>query len=209
MSKTESAIIAVFLSIACPLTFFVFAWWTSATLYYEGAIPEKAVPSCAFAGLGLGIIIVILRLKRWVPKFYAMKKILAVPLYLSWSAIAIAFFMGLPIGVVALGLLAGLYIGRRERHARREVNLFEKDARRVSLFTAGITGFVSLAMVMLAMQTDDLLRILTTAGFGWFVTTPARKIVFVAIAVAVLTTLQYWLTRRTASWGFRLGTDEA
>ena len=206
MSRTELAIVSVFLVVACPFTFFVFVWWTSALL----PIPEKAVPGCAFAGLGLGIVVVISRLRSWVSGFYDARKVVAVPLYLFWSAIALAFFMGLPIGVVVLGLIPGLYIGRKEHHACRQADLFKKDARTVSLFTAAITGFVSLAMGIMAVgEQRSMQHILAIVGMSRLAATPGGRIVFVAIAVAVLTTLQYWLTRRTASWGFRLGTDAA
>lgn len=202
MSKTESRVIAVFLSIACPLTVFVIAWWVSFAL----PIPKKAIPPCALGSLGLGIIIIILRLRRWVREFYAVSLVLAVPLYLFWCAIALAFFMGLPVGVVVLGLLAGLHVGRKGRHGDTQLAVFQKDALNVALFTAAVTGLVSLAMGLLAIQEKRTMQhVLSLFGVSHLADTPGGRVALVAIAVPVLIGLQYWLTRTTARWGFKLG----
>lgn len=204
MGKTESAITTVFLLIACPFTFFVIAWWTSVQL----PVPERTIPVCAFTGLGLGIVVAITRLKSWVSKFYAARKILTVPLYLFWSAVALAFCMGLPIGVFMLGLLAGLYIGRKGYHAGMAVADFKKDVRQVSVFAAAVTGFVSLAMGILAVQEADTMQfILMLVGLSHLAATATGRAVLVVIAVPVSIGLQYWLTGRMAYLGFRLGSD--
>lgn len=177
-------------------------------LFYATGIPEKVIPICALVGLGLGIITTIAKLKCWRGDFYATKIILAVPLYIFWSAAAIAFFMRLPIGNIVLGLLAGFYIGRRGYHAGMRMTVFKKKAQKVSLLTAAITGFASLAIGILAIQSNDLPRMLTSLGIGSLAATDGRLIVLVAVVVPILIAIQYWLTYRTAHWGFRLRTNE-
>jgi len=122
MSKTESPLVGVFLCLTVPFVFFVAGWWGSAGLYlyHVVAIPEKGIAVYAFAGLALGIAVTVLFLKRWVAGFYAMPVVVAVPFYLFWFAVMTAFFMGVPIGNVALGALVGLYVGRRARRSRPE-----------------------------------------------------------------------------------------
>jgi len=195
MSKTESAIIAVFLFIAFPFTFFVLAWWGSFML----STPERAIPVCAFAGLGVGIVVVVSGLRTWVSRFYDAVKMLTVPLYFFWSAIALAFFMGLPIGVVTLGLLAGFYIGRKGYHEGMAATNFKKDVLKVCVFTSIVTGFASLAMGILAVQEARTMQhILMLVGMSRLAATAVGRAVLVAIAVPVLVSLQYWLTGRTA-----------
>jgi hypothetical protein len=201
MSKTESAIITVFLFIAFPFTFFVLAWWGSLAL----SVSEKAIPFCAFAGLGMGIVFVISGLKTWVSRFYSAGKILTVPLYLFWSAIALAFFMGLPLGVFMLGLLAGFYIGSKGYHKGMTVTDFKKSVWQVSVFTSIVTGFASLSMGILAVQEARTMQhILTLVGMSSLAATVTGRAVLVAIAVPALTSLQYWLTSRMVWWGFEL-----
>ena len=117
MSKTESLLVGVFLCLTVPFVFFVVGWWGSAGLYlyHVIAIPEKGIAVCAFAGLALGIALTLLFLKRWVAGFYAMPAVVTVAFYLFWFAVMTAFFMGVPIGNVALGALVGLYVGRKAR----------------------------------------------------------------------------------------------
>jgi len=202
MSRVESVLVALFLCVACPLTLFVVAWWTSASL----SIPETAIPGWALAGLALGIVVVMVKRKRWVGGFYTVRTSLVIPVYLLWSGVAIMMFMGLPVGIAALGLLAGFYIGRKGHHARTEASLFETDARNVGLFTAAVVGFLSLAMGLLAVQEQHSMQaILATVGMSRLAATAAGRIMLVVAAVPVLAAIQYWLTQKVAQWGFRLG----
>jgi hypothetical protein len=202
MSRTESTIIGIFLCLACPITFFVMG----VLLYFELKIPEKtAVPSILAASV-IGTILVISRLKYWVSTFYAPKKILTVPLFLFWCATALSLCMGLPLGVIAMGCMAALYIGRKAHHDNTETGLFEKDVKRTSLFTATVTGSVSLAMGLLAIQEQDTMQvILYIFGLQNLAATETGRTILVAIAVPLLTIVQYWLTYRLAFWAFRLG----
>jgi len=210
MGKAEWGIIAVFLLIACPLSFLVIAVCATFFLSNVTKIPEKAFPAVAFVALGLGIVFVTTRLKSWVRGFYALKTIPRVLLYLFWSAIATAVFMGLPIGNLTLGMLAGFYVGRKEHHKGGGSGRFEREARKASLFTAAITGFVSLAIGILAVEErTSLRRLLAVVGLGQLAETPADRAVVVALAVPVLIVAQYWLTHRAAYWGFRLARDNA
>lgn len=202
MNKTESVLIAVFLCIACPFTFFVFG----VLIFFELRAPESVALYCTLAGLGLGIIIVISKLKHWISTFYTTRKILAVPLYLFWCAVALSLFMGLPIGVIVLGALGGLYIGRQSHHKTIESSLFKKEALKVSLFTAAVTGFALLAMGLLAIQEQRTMQaILFIFGLQNLAATAIGRTILVAMAVPLLIVIQYWLTKRMAYWGFRLG----
>lgn len=212
MGKTESAVIAVFLLMAFPFSLFILGWWASASLFIYGAapIPEYAIAFSAFAGLALGIVIAVLRLKHWVPQFYDLRKGLAVLVYLFWSAVATAFFMGLPIGVLALGLLAGFYIGRRGRHADMEDAPFKKEARQAALFLAAVVGLVSLAMGTLAIQEQrSMQHLLALIGLGRLAESASGRTAVVAVAVPILVAMQYVLARAAASWGFKLGGKKA
>jgi len=206
MSRAESVIVAAVVFIACPATCFTIAWWVSASL----GIPERAVAACALAGLAVGTALAAAGWKRCVSGFYTHKRIVLVALYLFWSAMALAFLMGLPIGNVLLGVLAGLYVGRRARHAGTPAAAFQADARRISLFAASITGLVSLAMGILAVHDQHSMQaILGFVGLGRLAAAPAGRAALVAVAVPVLIAVQYWLTHKASRWTFRLGAEPA
>jgi hypothetical protein len=206
LSRTESILIALFVSIACPLSTFVLAWWGSALV----SASERVIIFSALTGLGLGLLLLAARLKHWIAEFYAVRSILAVSAYLFWSVIALAFFMGLPIGNLVLGSLAGLYIGCKAHHQHMAASLFERQARWVGLFTAAVVGLIATAMGMLAIQERETMQvILGFVGSSRLAATETGRVILVAIAVPALTGIQYWLTRAAASWGFRPGQDDA
>lgn len=206
LSRTESILIAVFVSIACPFSTFVVAWWGSTFVTRS----ERMVMYSALTGLGLGLLLLTVRLKRWIAKFYSVRSALTVLAYLFWSVIALASFMGLPIGNLVLGSLAGLYIGRQAQHQALATPLFKRQARRVGLFTATIVGFISVAMGLLAIQERETMQvILGFVGLSRLAATDTGRVVLVVIAVPMLIAIQYWLTRIAASWGFRLGRNDA
>jgi hypothetical protein len=205
LGRTESILIALFVSVACPLSTFVLAWWGSALVN----APENVIKYSALTGLGLGLLL-LARLKRWMDRFYSMSGVLTVLAYLFWSVVALAFLMGLPIGNLMLGALAGLYIGRKAFHQGMAASLFQDQARRVGWFTAAVVGLISVAMGLLAIQERETMQvILGLVGLSRLAATVVGRIVLVAVAVPVLITIQYWLTRVGASWGFKVGRDGA
>jgi hypothetical protein len=241
MSKTESLLVGAFLCLTVPFVFFVAGWWGSAGLYlyHVIAIPEKGIAVCAFAGLAVGIAVTVLFLKRWVAGFYAMPAAVTVPFYLFWFAVMTAFFMGVPIGNVALGALVGLYVGRRARlssHGEAAAiesgsgspesgsgsfegessscggggDSFHRDARRAALFTAAVTAGAYVFLGTLAVQDQHTLRtLLSFVGIGDLAATTGGRICVVALAVPALAVIEYYLTRLSARVGHYLGTGEA
>ena len=234
MSKTESLLVGAFLCLTAPFVFFVAGWWGSAGLYlyHVIAIPEKGIAVCAFAGLAVGIAVTLLFLKRWVAGFYAMPAVVTVPFYLFWFAVMTAFFMGVPLGNVALGALVGLYVGRKARlssHGEPAVieggssspeggssscgsgaDSFHRDARRAALFTAAVTAGAYVFLGILAVQDQHTLRtFLSFVGVGGLAATSTGRICVVALAVPALAVIEYYLTRLSARVGYYLGTGEA
>lgn len=203
MGKAEWGIIAFFLLSAWPVSFLAVAACGAFVLSNVTRIPGKAFPMIGLAALGLGGALAVMRLKSLVRGFYAWRTVSAALVYLLWSAIASALFMGLPIGNLGLGVLAGLYVGRREHHTGAGRDRFAREARTAGLFTAAITGSISLAVGILAVQErTSLERFLALVGLGQLAETPAHRAVIIALAVPVLFVAQYWLTRQGARWGF-------
>jgi hypothetical protein len=65
-------------------------------------------------------------------------------------------------------------------------------------------------MGILAIQERETMQvILGLVGLSQLAATETGRVALVAIAVPALIGIQYWLTRVAASWGFRLGRDDA
>ncbi len=170
------------------------------------SIPERVIATAALVGLGVGILLDVLCLRRWMVKFYDVDWRLALPTCLFWVMIATAWFMGLPLGTFALGILAGWYVGRRQKHARTSTAAFVRQKRTASLLVALVTGLVSLGIGVLALGETyimaDIQRIMgTSPGATTSIVGPAIVVVLSLILVAV----QHWCTRTAATLAFKWG----
>lgn len=208
MSKRESLIVALILGAMCPFLTFVAGWWTSAVLYLEGVahITERGIALAAFAGLAVGLVADAFWLRRWVAGFYrADLKFMSV-LYLGCSAVAVASFMGLPLGNLVLGTLAGAYVGRREFHAATDSESLERMARRAGIFTAMVTGTEALVIGILALKELSVVRMLATISRLEQTTVAGLAgIAFVFVLVLILMIFQFWCTTAAARQVFSRG----
>lgn len=206
MNRLEQIIIGIFISLACAVSLLVAGWWISAglSIYHLLHISEQGIAVSALVGLGLGILLDVLCLKRWVTRFYDVDWRLAAPIYLFWVMIATAWFMGLPLGTFVLGILAGLYLGRRYRHAGTSTVTFARQARTASLLVALVTGVASLGIGILALgETYVLAAIQRVVGASPGVATLVVGAGIVLVLCLVLVALQYWCTKTAATFAFK------
>jgi hypothetical protein len=208
MSKTESILVGVVSAILCPLLVFDFFWWTSAAAAMSGVLhlSERGIAAAALAGLGLGIIMDAVCLKVWISRFYSASLKVMMAIYLCCSVIAVASCMGLPLGNLLLGALAGLYVGRKEYHAGGSEQSLARAARRAAIFTALVTGVEALPIGLLALNERTVARLLE-AGLGVdqaAIAGPAGA-GLVVLGCLLLMLVQFWCTRMAARLAFGPG----
>jgi len=208
MSKLELRIVKLFVGITCPLLTFVAFWWTAAALHlYVFRMPLGVIITAALAGLGLGCLLDVVFLRRWVRNFYAANMWWMAAVHLGLCFVAVVFFMGVPVGTFSLGIAAGVYIGRRERHRRTDGARAATAFRRIAVFAASVTAAVALPIGILALQSEqDILRLLEDSfrldrnslqgGAG---------LVLIGFLCFLLFVMQYWCTRMAGRLAFRIG----
>ncbi len=207
MSRWEKIIVGIFIGIACAVSFAVLGWWSSAALsiYHVLPISDQGIAIATSLGRGLGLLLDVLFLRTWIAGFYDADLIVAAPIYLFWIVVATAWFMGLPLGTFLLGLLAGLYIGRRHRHAGIAAADFAHQAGKASLLVALVTGVASLGIGLLALREPYVwtaIQSLVRTGPGAATLVVGAGLVLVLCLVLV--GLQYWCTRAVATFVFRV-----
>jgi hypothetical protein len=207
MGKIETLILRAIIAVMVPLTLFLAGWFISAALFlYEViSIPETAILIVAFCGLGLGILFDVACLKRWVRKAYCLNLRLLSLLYLFYAIVTLAFFMGVPIVNVGLGVIAGVYVGRRCHHLGAKPKHFQQEVKKVSLFTAWVMGFV--AIISGAIAISDPWTPANLQGMfniTSFIITPEMIIGLVIVGAPLLVVLQYWLAKFAAIFAFNL-----
>ncbi len=206
MEKQEYYIIAICLATLPPLILAVLIWWAVASvhIYNIVIIPERSIAIAAIAGLAIGILLDILFLKKWTTKFYEMNKALSILIYLFCSLMAVAFFMGVPVGNLSLGFLVGLYIGRKQHHLRSDQASFASASKNVSIFSASVTSIEALPIGLLVLQEASIIDMINRI-FG-FLLVGANKmvdIVLIVILCGVLFGMQYFITRLGTKLSFR------
>jgi hypothetical protein len=156
MNKLEFILIRIVISVLCPLLLFVMFWWVAALLTISGIlpIPDNMIAMVAFAGLAIGVLLDLRYVKTWTACFYTVDKLVMGLLFLGCSLIAVALFMGFPVGNLILGMLAGVYTGRRLYHANINVEAAVQSMKKVSLFTGLVTSIEALPVGLLTLQED-------------------------------------------------------
>jgi len=211
MSKTESTMVGVFLAGICPLLTFVVCWWTAAVVQARvPGVSVNAVIVTAMSGLLVGIILDLLFLQRWIRRFYTASLWLMAAIYGALCLVAVAFFMGLPVGTFGLGILAGIYAGRRQHHAASEGAAVRRGLGRVAFFAALLTAGAALPIGILCLREPSvvellrqILRIAPTAVRG------ATGVVLVCLLSVALFGAQYWCSLQAGWLAFRMGADGA
>ena len=207
MSRWEKALVGGFIGAAAPFTFMVIGWWGSASLLMAGLlrVTDAQIAMAACLGLALGLLLDLAFLRRWIGAFYRVNLRLLAPIYLCWTAIATAFFMGLPLGNLVLGTAAGAYVGRRAVNGAIQRPDRWRLVGRTSLFTAGVTSAAALGIGLLAAREPyTLAPFRRLLGLDQAATTLTVDLAIVSVAVVLLAAVQFWLTRLSAVVTMRL-----
>ncbi len=207
MSKIESYIIGLGLGALIPIFGFVFFWWLSAALnnFKILSVPESSIKIFALTGFAIGIVIDILFLKRLVPEFYKLNIAWLIFIYLFCSAMAVAFFMGFPIGNLLLGMVAGGYMGRKYYHIKQSIENFSSASKSVSLFTAFITAFEALPIGLLTLREEYLMAAINQIlGIQIFSVIKFIDILLIVLLCIFLFIAQYFCTRLASKIAFNI-----
>ena len=207
MSELESIIIGSVVGITCPLLTFVAFWWTAALLHlYVSIIPLSAVITAALVGLGFGFLLDAIFLRKWVGRFYLVNVWLMAVVYLSLCVVAVAFFMGLPVGTLVLGIFAGAYIGRREHHRQVNSPQVARSLRRVSLLAALVTAAMALPIGILALNEQHIIALLeTNFGLDKTIFQGSTGLKLIGFLCFLLFAIQYWCSKGAGYLAFRMG----
>lgn len=212
MKKSESILVGMFLAVMVPVTMLVLFWWvvSLAHVYHLYRVSRAMLVNGAMMGLGIGVVLTVLYLGNWVKKFYSLDIKLLIPIFLFWSFVTIASFMGLPVGNLILGAAAGLYIGRRLYYQGADEEQGRRSAAAAAKFTAIVTGSLTLFIGVTSMhnpyQVENFERFL---GLRSIASSNAGLLALTLGITLIVLLVQYWLTKATVSIAFIFGKAEA
>lgn len=187
-SKLESFLIGCILGVLPVLFCFVTAWFVSAVL-----VDEKIVPAIALSGLGAGIIVDIIFLKKWVRKAYQLNsKILAV-IYIFYSIGVLGFCMGVPILNFGVGVFAGIYTARKMHHINSGAKECNRNIEKTALFSAIVMMLMCCLTGTWALVGGMIGSRFESPVLSFTYTVPILAAI-VLMGGVILSLLQYWLS---------------
>jgi hypothetical protein len=156
-------------------------------------------------GLGIGCIIDIILFGQIIKAYWWKQGILAM-IYLFYSMGFFGFFMGVPIFNLAVGALAGVFMGRRFYHRGVAKERLQKASTSFALFSASIMVLVSIASAYFATKDirDTALNLRGMLKFQ-FLPTNQTIIVLIVVGGTGLVLTQYWITKKLTHWAYRIG----
>lgn len=178
---------------------FLAGWWGSI-----GLVAERDIFKIALLGLGLGILIDLIFLKKWVANAFNLNRAILLFIYLFYSICIYGFFMGFPVFNAAMGIVAGLYVGRRMYHQKTDSREFDRNVQVTSVFATAVMAVICLSSALLALSETNLPAQLEGMFNLNFEVTWPMIIGIIVLGGTALILSQYWLTRKAASLAFRV-----
>ncbi|MCJ7728290.1 MAG: hypothetical protein MUO27_00155 [Sedimentisphaerales bacterium] len=188
MGKIESLILGMFFGIV-PLA----AFFMATVLFAAIVFGKETLGPWTLWSLLPGFLIDVLFLKRWVKNAYTMNAKAIGAVYVFYSVCALGFFMGIPIGNIFLGILAGIYSARRfslTSHNRPNAGDYFK---RTAIFSAAVMVLICALLALWAVAGKVPGSKFQTPFISFTFTAPIFWTV-VIVGGAFLVLLQYGLT---------------
>ncbi len=205
MKKVEAFVLGIVFAPA-PILFclaLVISLW-----FFAGLLTDANGPYLAFTALGVGIVINIFFLKKWIKGAYQTSNKPVVALYAFYSIIAFGFGMGIPVFNYVLGMAAGVYIVRKMCYLNADETECKRNVKRTAIFTAVIMLMVCCLMVLWGLagrvsgkDFEALFKFL----FGLELTINIAGFVgIILFGACAMILLQYCLTSLSAKITFKL-----
>ncbi len=199
MRRIEKILFGFLLRAIIPISSFLAFWWTSFIFTKD----DKIIALSAITGLLFGLIISLMIFKD-VINYYNLNNKLLVFVYLFYNVHILGVFMGFPLFNVFLGILAGVYFGRKLYYEGADNKKFTLISKKISLFTAIVMGFIvifSTAIVLLDKY--RLENVKGTLGLSFDISPTVILVMVFAGGVALIIS-QYWITKLSILTIFRI-----
>jgi len=200
LSKLESIFISAVIGPVMPVFCFLMGWWCSFRF-----VSNEIMFLIALIGFGIGCVVDIIISGRISKAYWWGKGSLAM-IYLFYSVCVFGFFMGVPIFNLAVGALAGIFMGRRFFHLGVERERLRKAAAEFAIFASSIMALISLASAYFATKDirDTALNLKGMLNLPFVPTDPMIIVLIVVGGIGLILT-QYWISKALAHWAYGKG----
>ena len=197
LNKVEKLFLIGIIGSILPILLFLVGWWTSLCF-----VEDRIVFLFGLLGLGVGFVIDIIIFKQ-IARAYMWNQALLAGIYLFYSVCVFGFFMGVPVFNLAIGALAGVFMGRRFYHLGIPREKLPKATANFGLFTARVMALFSFASAYLAVRDNEHTAHNLQGMFKLpFLPTDQMIMVLIVVGGTGLVLTQYWVSNRLAYWAY-------
>ena len=192
MCKYEKLFLGIILGAIFPLVGFLTGWWSTSQLF-----SNTWVFITALLGLGLGLLVDGVVLKKWAARAFEMDLKLWMVIFFFYGICVFGFFMGVPVFNVILAIPAGLIIGRKLVHQSMTIEAEKRLRLKTNLFTTGVMAFICTSSAFLALRDPTTAANLEGMLRLTFEVTQGMIIALIVVGGAGLLGLHWWLVDKT------------
>jgi hypothetical protein len=190
MTWPDRVLLALIYAPAPPALLLLLGWWGSLLLALD-----TWVPVAALTGLAVGVLLDLALFRGWMAAGYRMPQTVMALLYVLYSVCLFGFLMGVPVGNILPGLLAGVYAARRASAEGLDRARAVAYLRRVAWFCVLVLALACAASAALALRdpyTSDNLRGMLGLSFK---VTAAMIYGLILVGGGLLLAAEYWLVK--------------
>lgn len=200
MGRFDKFFLGILIGLIPPILFSLLGWWISIPF-----VSENKIYIFLIIGLSIGIILDFIFLKRWIKNGYDLSLFSWLIIYFFYSICIFGFFMGVPVFNVLVGILAGIYTGRKILFKNLSIDKGIEEVKRVSRFSTVIIFLFSVASAYLAL-TDPFTAVNLRGMFNLsFDVTKTMIYGLIIIGGSLLLIVQYWVTKLTSLFILKRG----
>ena len=196
MTRWDKVFGGLLLGLVILGVFFCAGWWLAFLFDFN-------LMAWAVGGAVLGLAADVLVLWWLVPRLFSMKWLSLMVVHLLYSVFLYGFFMGVPVFIVCMGLVAGWYVGRRSHIHGIEKPVFRKLLARTQLWCAFVLFVACLASAYIALSDPYTAQNLTGMLSLSFTLTKGMIWGIVLVGGAAQLFLQWLFVRLTARFFYR------
>lgn len=191
MCKYEKLFVEIVLGAVFPMVGFFVGWWSTSQL-----LSNTGVFLAALFGMGLGLFINFLFLKKWVAGAFEMDLRYWMAIFIFYSIWIFGFFMGVPVVNVVLAIPAGLILGRIMAYQSIAGERAKQLALKANLFATGMMAFNCASSAFLALRDPSTAANLEGMLRLPFEVTHGMIIALILIGGLGLLSLHWWMLKK-------------
>jgi hypothetical protein len=188
----EKGFLGIFLGAIPVIIGFLSTWWIMFAY-----VTTPVLVMLVIAGIGAGILVDIIWLKKWVANAFRMDLRIWMAIFIFYAICVFGFFMGVPVFNVFLAIPAGLFMGRKMANHPVSPEAEKQLVQKTNFFTTGVMAFICVSSAYLTLRDPTTAANLEGMLRLHFAVTQGMIIALIIVGGAALLVIHWWLGKKS------------